>query len=80
MAQQVVVIDARGAFCPGPLMELIKKSKHTTSGEVVELWSNDKGSLKDVPQWAEKMGHTFLGSEEVNDPTGTYWRIRVQMK
>jgi TusA-related sulfurtransferase len=48
------VVDARGSFCPGPLMELIKNLKKAESGFVVEVWSADEGSKKDIPAWAEK--------------------------
>ena len=48
------VVDARGSFCPGPLMELIKTLKKADSGTIVEVWSADEGSKKDIPAWAEK--------------------------
>lgn len=50
-------IDARGSFCPGPLMELIKGIKKSAVGDVVEVISSDKGSQKDIPEWVKKMGH-----------------------
>lgn len=50
-------IDARGSFCPGPLMELIKGIKKSAVGDVVEVISSDKGSQKDIPEWVNKMGH-----------------------
>ena len=58
MSQEIVkadkVIDARGSFCPGPLMELIKAIKKAEKGFVAEVWSADEGSKKDIPAWAEK--------------------------
>ena len=50
-------IDARGSFCPGPLMELIKAVKHAQVGDVIEVLSSDTGSAKDIPEWVKKMGH-----------------------
>ncbi|MBE3557407.1 MAG: sulfurtransferase TusA family protein [Firmicutes bacterium] len=47
-------IDARGSYCPGPLMELIKTLKQVPVGTVVEVWSSDAGSKRDIPQWAER--------------------------
>ena len=47
-------IDARGSFCPGPLMELIKSIKKAAPGQIIEVWSADEGSKKDIPAWAEK--------------------------
>ena len=38
-------IDARGAFCPGPLMELIAALKMRQIGDEIEVLSSDKGSV-----------------------------------
>ena len=52
-------IDARGAYCPGPLMELIAGLKLVELGDEVEVWSSDKGSLVDIPFWVNKAGHSL---------------------
>lgn len=44
-------IDARGSFCPGPLMELIRAVKAANVGEVIAVLSGDPGSVKDIPAW-----------------------------
>ena len=56
-----VVIDARGSFCPGPLMELIRGIKEAEVGDVLAVYSTDKGSRTDIPKWVEKAGHTLVG-------------------
>ncbi|MFQ6020364.1 MAG: sulfurtransferase TusA family protein [Dehalococcoidia bacterium] len=53
-------IDARGMFCPGPLMELIKGIKQSQVGETVAVLSTDSGSKKDIPAWCQKAGHELL--------------------
>jgi tRNA 2-thiouridine synthesizing protein A len=58
------LIDARGSFCPGPLMELIRAMKEAQVGDLVELLSSDKGTAQDVPEWVAKVGHEMVGSEE----------------
>lgn len=50
-------LDARGTYCPGPLMELVKGIKRGQVGDVIELISDDKGSRVDIPEWVNKMGH-----------------------
>ena len=57
-------IDARGAFCPGPLMELIAAVKMAQVGEELEVLSTDKGSATDIPEWINKVKHEHLGTEE----------------
>ena len=58
------VIDARGSFCPGPLMELIRALKEAQVGDVLELLSSDKGTAEDVPEWVAKVGHEMVSAEE----------------
>jgi TusA-related sulfurtransferase len=54
-------IDARGSFCPGPLMELIRGMREAEVGDVIAVLSSDKGSKTDIPKWVEKAGHTLIG-------------------
>jgi tRNA 2-thiouridine synthesizing protein A len=58
------IIDARGSFCPGPLMELIARLKFATVGEEFEVLSTDKGSASEIPEWVRKVGHELLDSRE----------------
>ena len=60
-------IDARGSFCPGPMMELIRAIKGASVGQVVTVLSNDSGSKRDIPLWSQKAGHEFLGVEDHGD-------------
>jgi TusA-related sulfurtransferase len=56
------VVDARGAACPGPLLEAKKAMGTVPVGAVVELWSTDPVTKTDVSAWSAKVGHEFLGS------------------
>ncbi len=53
-------IDARGSFCPGPLMELIRAIRESQVGDVIAVRSTDKGSKIDIPKWVEKAGHLLV--------------------
>jgi tRNA 2-thiouridine synthesizing protein A len=55
------VVDARAMSCPGPLLEAKKSIGMVKIGEVLEVWSGDAGTKKDMPRWCEKVGHEFLG-------------------
>jgi len=57
-------VDARGSFCPGPLMELIRAIKEAEVGETISVLSADKGSKTDIPKWIAKAGHTLVAVEE----------------
>ncbi len=53
-------VDARGSFCPGPLMELIRAIRESQVGDVIAVYSSDKGSRTDIPKWIEKAGHRLV--------------------
>lgn len=73
MAQKTI-IDARGSFCPGPLMELIAGIKMAQVGDELEVLSSDKGSANDIPEWIKKVGHEMLGTRE----EAGVWHITVR--
>jgi TusA-related sulfurtransferase len=60
-------IDARGSFCPGPLMELIRNVKLANVGDTLSVLSSDKGSITDIPAWAAKAKHEYVGIEDASD-------------
>jgi len=55
------VVDARGSACPGPLLEAKKGIGKVKVGETLEILSNDPGTKNDIPIWANKVGHEYLG-------------------
>jgi TusA-related sulfurtransferase len=57
------VVDARGSFCPGPLMELIRAIREGQVGDLIAVYSSDKGSKTDIPKWVEKAGHRLVSLE-----------------
>jgi tRNA 2-thiouridine synthesizing protein A len=68
------LVDARGTSCPGPLLAAKRSITELSVGGIMELLSSDSGTKRDVPLWADKMGHQFLG---VIDEAG-YARIFVK--
>ncbi len=58
------VVDARGTACPGPLLAAKKAIGEINSGEIMEILSADEGTKRDVPKWANKKGHEYLGTVE----------------
>lgn len=67
-------IDARGAFCPGPLMELIAAIKLADVGDELEILSGDRGSAEDIPAWIAKVGHEYISTEKFDK----HWSIVVK--
>jgi TusA-related sulfurtransferase len=56
------VIDARGAACPGPLLEAKKGMGTVALGGTIEIWSTDPVTKTDIGAWSAKVGHEFLGT------------------
>lgn len=53
-------IDARGSYCPGPLMELIRAIREGQVGDTLAIYSSDRGSRTDIPKWVEKARHGLV--------------------
>jgi tRNA 2-thiouridine synthesizing protein A len=67
-------VDARGTACPGPLLEAKRAIAAVPLGGVMEVLSSDQGTREDIPLWAKKVGHEFLGDTE----DAGYWRLFVK--
>ena len=57
-------VDARGSACPGPLLEAKKAIGSVKVGQILEVISSDPGTKDDIPAWAGKVGHSYLGHVE----------------
>ncbi len=57
-------LDCRGLSCPMPLLKTKKSIKSMTSGQIIEILGTDPGSRNDLPSWAKKAGHEYLGERE----------------
>ena len=58
------IVDARGTACPGPLLAAKKAVGEINSGEIMEVLSADEATSRDIPKWAQKTGHEYLGTIE----------------
>jgi tRNA 2-thiouridine synthesizing protein A len=68
------LVDARGTACPGPLLEAKRGITSVPVGGIMEVLSSDKGTTEDIPLWAKKVGHEYLGNVEESG----HWRIFVK--
>ena len=59
-------VDARGSYCPGPLMELIRAIREAQVGDTLAVLSSDKGSKVDIPKWVEKAGHRLVAVQTLD--------------
>jgi tRNA 2-thiouridine synthesizing protein A len=57
-------VDATGLACPMPLVRTRQGMDAINVGEVLEVLATDRGSLGDLPAWADALGHEILGIQE----------------
>ncbi len=70
------IVDARGTSCPGPLLAAKRSITEVPVGGILEVLSSDPGTTKDLPLWANKVGHEYLGTIQ----EAGYFRIFVKRK
>jgi tRNA 2-thiouridine synthesizing protein A len=53
-------LDARGLFCPEPVMLLHKKIRDIKAGEKVTVIATDPSTTRDIPKFCHFLGHELL--------------------
>lgn len=61
-----MTVDTTGMACPMPIVKAKKALDGLSSGQVMEVLSTDKGSLKDFQAWVKQTNHELLSHEEDN--------------
>ena len=57
------ILDARGLFCPEPVMLLHKKIRELSAGEKVIIRATDPSTARDIPKFCHFLGHKLLESK-----------------
>ncbi len=58
------VLDCLGLYCPMPIVKTAQKIKELEPGQVLEVLSDDRGIVSDMPAWCGKTGNECLGVTE----------------
>ena len=58
--QEDHILDARGLLCPMPVVKAAKEIKGLEPGQVLKILATDRGSIADMPAWAEDTGNELL--------------------
>jgi len=58
--KEMVIVDACGLQCPGPIMKVYQTMETMKPGEVLEVKASDPGFMKDIQTWANKTGNTLI--------------------
>jgi tRNA 2-thiouridine synthesizing protein A len=60
-------LDASGLACPMPVVRTRQAIDELAPGEVLEVISTDRGSVRDLPAWAESTGNRLIEQREEGD-------------
>ena len=55
------VIDTVGLYCPVPIIRTAERIKTMRPGRTLEILSDDRVVLIDLPAWCRSTGHDYLG-------------------
>jgi len=57
-------LDARGLFCPMPIVKTNQAITEMKTGEVIKVLCTDPGSKRDFESWCKKTGNKLLQTSE----------------
>ena len=56
-------LDARGLFCPEPVMMLHSRIAEVREGGVLRVVATDPSTTRDVPRFCEFLGHELMAEQ-----------------
>ncbi len=69
-------LDCKGLSCPMPILKAKKAIEKMESGQVLEILSTDPGTKNDMPAFAKRGGHEYLGEKEDEGFVRFYLKIK----
>lgn len=67
-------VDARGLYCPIPILRLLRALRDRPAGVVARLVATDPASVEDVRVFCTEGGHELLDSRR----EGSLYRFRIR--
>ena len=68
------ILDARGLFCPEPVMMLHQAVRHLQGGQVLQVLASDPSTCRDIPRFCTFLGHSLLQTEETEGQYSSWIR------
>jgi tRNA 2-thiouridine synthesizing protein A len=60
-------LDARGLYCPEPVMLLHNAVRDMAVGEILEVLATDPSTQRDIPRFCRFLGHELVAEEVEGD-------------
>ena len=57
-------LDARGLFCPSPVMQTNVELSKMQIGEILTVLADDPAAEDDITNWARRLGHEVVKMEK----------------
>ncbi len=64
--ESIVVLDACGLQCPGPIRLVFEKMKELSAGDYLEVHATDPGFIIDLESWSQRTGNQLLATGKEN--------------
>ena len=61
------VLDTVGLYCPVPIIKTAERIKRMEPGRTLEILSDDRVILIDMPAWCRSTGHRYLGARRSDE-------------
>ncbi len=69
-------LDCRGLGCPMPILKTKKAIGKMKSGQILEILGTDPGTKNDLPAFARRGGHEYLGEKDDEGFTRFYLKVK----
>ena len=64
MSESGKTLDARGLFCPSPVMHTNVELAKMQVGEILTVLADDPAAEDDISTWARRLGHEIVKMEK----------------
>jgi cysteine desulfurase len=71
-----LTVDALGARCPMPVIELARHIGDVPIGSVVAVLADDVAARLDIPAWCGMRGQEYLGEAALAEGPGAAYLVR----
>ena len=69
--------DARGLFCPMPILKAKENLLKIEIGQVLEVIADDEGAKEDFPAWCRQTGNELVAVEAEADGSTRFYIRRT---
>lgn len=69
-------LDCRGLSCPMPILKTKKLIGNMKSGQILEILGTDPGTRNDLPAFAKRSGHEYLGEKQDEGFSRFYLKVK----